>query len=179
MMGYLQVLTILWSRTSSFGKHRAVAERPCHLEAGGSWGGEQGKVWWQASLPLQGVAMVLFCYGLKCKQSDMYTCKSVWWSLIWSTQVLSVGKALSIQAHPDLPHAQQLHKERPEVITATLFVSNNLLCRESLQVYKDPNHKPEIAIALTDFEGLCGFRPLQEIQGFIARLVRMFFPYLA
>jgi len=64
-------------------------------------------------------------------------------------KVLSVGKALSIQAHPDLPHAQQLHKERPEV-------------------YKDPNHKPEIAIALTDFEGLCGFRPLQEIQGFIA-----------
>ena len=38
-----------------------------------------------------------------------------------------------------------------------------------LQVYKDPNHKPEIAIALTDFEGLCGFRPLQEIQGFLAR----------
>jgi len=64
-------------------------------------------------------------------------------------KVLSVGKALSIQAHPDLPHAQQLHRERPEV-------------------YKDPNHKPEIAIALTDFEGLCGFRPLQEIQGFLA-----------
>ena len=39
-----------------------------------------------------------------------------------------------------------------------------------MQVYKDPNHKPEIAIALTDFEGLCGFRPLQEIQGFLARL---------
>ena len=47
-----------------------------------------------------------------------------------------------------------------------------------LQVYKDPNHKPEIAIALTDFEGLCGFRPLQEIQGFIARLVMMFLRYL-
>ena len=40
----------------------------------------------------------------------------------------------------------------------------------SLQVYKDPNHKPEIAIALTDFEGLCGFRPLREIQGFLVRL---------
>ena len=47
-----------------------------------------------------------------------------------------------------------------------------------LQVYKDPNHKPEIAIALTDFEGLCGFRPLQESQGFIARLVMMFLRYL-
>ena len=39
-----------------------------------------------------------------------------------------------------------------------------------MQVYKDPNHKPEIAIALTDFEGLCGFRPLREIQGFLVRL---------
>lgn len=35
-------------------------------------------------------------------------------------------------------------------------------------MYKDPNHKPEIAIALTDFEGLCGFRPLKEIQAFLA-----------
>ena len=26
-----------------------------------------------------------------------------------------------------------------------------------LQVYKDDNHKPEMAIALTDFEALCGF----------------------
>lgn len=25
------------------------------------------------------------------------------------------------------------------------------------QVYKDANHKPEMAIALTDFEALCGF----------------------
>ena len=42
-----------------------------------------------------------------------------------------------------------------------------------MQVYKDPYHKPEIAIALTDFEGLCGFRPLQEIQGFLARLISL------
>lgn len=63
-------------------------------------------------------------------------------------KILSVGKALSIQAHPNKAHAEILHKERPEV-------------------YKDPNHKPEIAIALTDFEGLCGFRPLAEIQGFL------------
>lgn len=60
-------------------------------------------------------------------------------------KVLSVNKALSIQAHPDKKHAEKLHKERPDV-------------------YKDPNHKPEMAIALTDFEGLCGFRPLSQIQ---------------
>ena len=42
-------------------------------------------------------------------------------------KVLSVNKALSIQAHPNKSHAAFLHKERPEV-------------------YKDPNHKPEMAI---------------------------------
>ena len=63
-------------------------------------------------------------------------------------KVLSVNKALSIQAHPNKSHAEQLHAERPNI-------------------YKDPNHKPEIAIALTNFEGLCGFRPLAEIQKFI------------
>ncbi|CAH3175465.1 unnamed protein product [Porites lobata] len=63
-------------------------------------------------------------------------------------KVLSVNKALSIQAHPNKVHAAFLHRERPEI-------------------YKDPNHKPEMAIALTPFEGLCGFRPLAEIQSFV------------
>ena len=60
-------------------------------------------------------------------------------------KILSVNKALSIQAHPNIELATRLHKERPDI-------------------YKDPNHKPEMAIALTEFEGLCGFRPLSEIQ---------------
>ena len=34
-------------------------------------------------------------------------------------------------------------------------------------MYKDANHKPEMAIALTDFQALCGFRPVQEIAKFI------------
>ena len=59
-------------------------------------------------------------------------------------KVLSVDKALSIQAHPDKPLAERLHAERPDV-------------------YKDDNHKPEMAIALTPFEGLCGFRSLKQI----------------
>lgn len=63
-------------------------------------------------------------------------------------KVLSINKALSIQAHPDKPHAEFLHDKRPEI-------------------YKDPNHKPEMAIALTPFEGLCGFRPLDEMQEFV------------
>ncbi|CAM9481814.1 unnamed protein product [Pylaiella littoralis] len=59
-------------------------------------------------------------------------------------KVISISKALSIQAHPDKLLAERLHAERPDV-------------------YKDDNHKPEMAVTLSDFEGLCGFRPFYEI----------------
>lgn len=36
-------------------------------------------------------------------------------SLPFLFKVLSIGTALSIQAHPDKPLAQRLHKERPDV----------------------------------------------------------------
>ena len=172
----MKVLTILWFRTSSFGNHRAVAERPCHLEAGASWGGEQGKVWRQASLPLQGVVMVLFCCSLKYKHSDMYVQKC----LMNPTLIYTGVERWQSPVNPSPP--------RPPPCTATAQRAPRSNSKQSsacqtilylcLQVYKDPNHKPEIAIALTDFEGLCGFRPLQEIQGFIARLVMMFLRYL-
>jgi len=60
-------------------------------------------------------------------------------------KVLSAGKALSIQAHPDKPMAAKLHEENP-------------------QAYGDANHKPEMAIALTPFEAMCGFRRLEEVS---------------
>lgn len=59
-------------------------------------------------------------------------------------KVLSINKALSIQAHPDKKLAERLYATRPDL-------------------YKDDNHKPEMAVALSDFEGLCGFRPFEEI----------------
>ncbi|CAK7344331.1 unnamed protein product [Dovyalis caffra] len=61
-------------------------------------------------------------------------------------KVLSVAKALSIQAHPDKELAKVLHKLHPNL-------------------YKDDNHKPEMALALTEFEALCGFISLEELQG--------------
>lgn len=64
-------------------------------------------------------------------------------------KVLSIGKALSIQAHPNKKLAEQLHAKDPKN-------------------YPDDNHKPEMTIAVTDFEGLCGFRPLGEIAHFLA-----------
>jgi mannose-6-phosphate isomerase len=67
------------------------------------------------------------------------------YDLTFLFKVLSIEKVLSIQAHPDKYLAAQLHKKKPHM-------------------YKDPNHKPEMAIALTDdFEALCGFRPIYDI----------------
>lgn len=39
------------------------------------------------------------------------------------------------------------------------------------QHYPDANHKPEMAIALTPFQGLCGFRPVEEIVTFLTSKV--------
>ena len=67
--------------------------------------------------------------------------------LPYLAKVLSVAKCLSIQAHPDKALAERLHAERPSV-------------------YKDPNHKPEMSLALTPFEAMCGFRRAEEILSF-------------
>jgi mannose-6-phosphate isomerase len=78
-------------------------------------------------------------------------------------KVLSVNTALSIQvnlicrtcvivliviksqAHPNKKLAVELHANHPSI-------------------YKDANHKPEMAIALTEFECMCGFRSPDEIE---------------
>lgn len=61
-------------------------------------------------------------------------------------KVLSVDTALSIQAHPNKSLAVQLHARDPAH-------------------YKDANHKPEMLVALTPFECLCGFQILDDIIG--------------
>ena len=50
-------------------------------------------------------------------------------------KILSVDSPLSIQAHPDKELAAKLHGEFPDI-------------------YPDPNYKPEMVIAVTDFEAL-------------------------
>lgn len=67
-------------------------------------------------------------------------------SLSYLFKVLSVRTALSIQAHPNKELAQKLHSKYPDK-------------------YKDPNHKPEIAIALTDdFKACYGFCTVEKIK---------------
>ena len=70
-------------------------------------------------------------------------------------KVLSIEKVLSIQAHPDKALAKQLHAADPKN-------------------YPDDNHKPEMAIAVTDFEGFCNFKPLKEIAETIKAVPEFF-----
>ncbi|KAG6332609.1 hypothetical protein ID866_6487 [Astraeus odoratus] len=64
-------------------------------------------------------------------------------------KILSIGKALSIQTHPDKKTAEKLHAQQPHV-------------------YTDPNHKPELALALTPFRALCGFLPISDIKTYLS-----------
>ncbi|CAN8238551.1 unnamed protein product [Cochlearia groenlandica] len=66
-------------------------------------------------------------------------------------KVLSVKKALSIQAHPNKALAEKLHREDP-------------------LLYRDSNHKPEIALAITPFQALCGFVSLKELKEVITNV---------
>jgi mannose-6-phosphate isomerase len=76
--------------------------------------------------------------------------------------VLSVARPLSIQAHPDKKLAKKMHKAHPNL-------------------YKDDNHKPEMALAYTQFEALCGFIPLQVSHCYLITIlyhILLFFVFL-
>ncbi|KZS95415.1 mannose-6-phosphate isomerase [Sistotremastrum niveocremeum HHB9708] len=63
-------------------------------------------------------------------------------------KILSIRKALPLQAHPDKRLAEKLNKKDAEN-------------------FVDSNHKPEIALALSPFKGFVGFRPIDEIRQFV------------
>jgi len=60
-------------------------------------------------------------------------------------KVLSVDAPLSIQVHPSLQQAKLLHAKDPVN-------------------YPDTNHKPEVVVALSEFEVLSGFKQKEQIQ---------------
>ncbi len=69
-------------------------------------------------------------------------------------KVLAAGRPLSIQVHPNLEQAKAgFAKENQAGIDLKADNRN----------YKDPNHKPELIAAVTEFFGLRGFKPLDEI----------------
>ena len=70
-------------------------------------------------------------------------------------KILAADQPLSIQAHPNSQQAKAgFAREEAQGIAVTASNRN----------YKDDQHKPEIIVALSDFEALCGFKPLNEID---------------
>ncbi|ORY20918.1 putative mannose-6-phosphateisomerase [Naematelia encephala] len=64
-------------------------------------------------------------------------------------KILTCKQALPLQIHPNREIAEKLHKENPEQ-------------------FPDTNHKPEIAVCLSDkFLGFAGFRPSKVIRSLV------------
>ncbi|MFI6038193.1 mannose-6-phosphate isomerase, class I [Streptomyces sp. NPDC051315] len=68
-------------------------------------------------------------------------------------KLLAADAPLSLQVHPDPARAAAGH-ERENARGIPLDAPH--------RTYRDPQHKPEMIVALTPFEGLCGFRPPHE-----------------
>ncbi|MFF3938750.1 mannose-6-phosphate isomerase, class I [Streptomyces phaeofaciens] len=68
-------------------------------------------------------------------------------------KILAAGAPLSLQVHPDLTQAKEGYEDEER---------RGIPIDAPHRNYKDANHKPELICALTEFDGLCGFRdPLQ------------------
>ncbi|MEU1575219.1 mannose-6-phosphate isomerase, class I [Streptomyces collinus] len=68
-------------------------------------------------------------------------------------KLLAAGAPLSLQVHPDLAQAKEGYADEERRGIPVDAPHRN---------YKDANHKPELICALTEFDGLCGFRaPLE------------------
>jgi mannose-6-phosphate isomerase len=76
-------------------------------------------------------------------------------------KVLAAEKPLSLQAHPTNEQAQAgFAAEEAAGVPRD----------EPTRTFKDPFHKPELILALTPFEALCGFRPVEESLHCLAKL---------
>jgi mannose-6-phosphate isomerase len=76
-------------------------------------------------------------------------------------KVLAADRPLSLQAHPTSEQAQAgfAAEEAAGIPHA-----------DPTRTFKDPYHKPELLLALTTFEALCGFRPVEESLHCLAKL---------
>ena len=69
-------------------------------------------------------------------------------------KILDVKDMLSIQVHPDKKSAENAFQQENDKGIALTAPDRN---------YKDPNHKPELMVALSDFWLLHGFKPKAEL----------------
>jgi len=76
-------------------------------------------------------------------------------------KVLAAARPLSLQAHPSEAQAKAgFAREDAEDIPRDSPVRN----------YRDPHHKPELIVALTQFSALCGFREVKATLAFLDAL---------
>ena len=79
-------------------------------------------------------------------------------SLSFLLKFLAADQALSIQAHPTRAQAEAgFARENSAGIPQNSPIRN----------YKDQEHKPEVIVALSEFEALCGFKTDQQIKELI------------
>jgi mannose-6-phosphate isomerase len=76
-------------------------------------------------------------------------------------KLLAAGAPLSLQVHPDLEQAREGYEDEERRGVPIDAPHRN---------YKDANHKPELICALTEFDGLCGFRAPEETAELLAAL---------
>src|SRR5690606_37998895 len=73
-------------------------------------------------------------------------------------KLLAAGAPLSLQVHPDLDQAREGYADEERRGVPITAPHRN---------YKDANHKPELVCALTEFDGLCGFRDPVRAAGLL------------
>ena len=75
--------------------------------------------------------------------------------------MLAADTPLSLQAHPTMEQAQAgFAAEEAAGVPRD----------DATRTFKDPFHKPELLLALTTFEALCGFRPVEGSLHCLAKL---------
>ncbi len=76
-------------------------------------------------------------------------------------KVLAADQPLSLQAHPTTEQAEAGFAAEEAA---------GVPHESPTRTFKDPFHKPELLLALTPFEALCGFRPVAESLHCLAKL---------
>ncbi|KUN21568.1 mannose-6-phosphate isomerase [Streptomyces antibioticus] len=76
-------------------------------------------------------------------------------------KILAAGAPLSLQVHPNLAQAKEGYDDEER---------RGIPVDAGHRNYKDANHKPELICALTEFDGLCGFRDPNQAAALLAGL---------
>ncbi|MER6355427.1 mannose-6-phosphate isomerase, class I [Streptomyces sp. NPDC001634] len=76
-------------------------------------------------------------------------------------KVLAAAAPLSLQVHPNLEQAREGYEDEER---------RGIPIDAPHRNYKDANHKPELICALTEFDGLCGFRAPDAAADLLAGL---------